>query len=220
MTTVQAQAARTRAFVLVAAWSLLGCAASPSSVYRVEGATTDFCVPATVDVTPHRPDQGAVVKGGFAMNGCWRSGQGTCVGPGNLVVLSVTDKGSFLGRSFADFPGDAHVGMTANQRRENAKSLGDSLIAIPDGAAAGKWFVWSVQKSNGIAMSDGDKLEVTCVEKASTGGYLCDRKVAEHDYLLGYSFVSAKLPATFNALDRQVAAEIETFRCPITLERE
>lgn len=214
MTTAQAQAARTKALILIVALPLLGCAASSKSAYSVDGATTDFCVPRTVDVTPARPNQGEVIRGGVTMNGCWRSERGECVGPENLIAISVTDKGSFVGRKFEDFPSDAHVGTTANQERRKAKSLADKLIAIPDSADAQKWFVWNVVEVHETKMAGNDELEVTCVENADVGGYLCDRKVVGDDYLLGYSFVSQnELPTTFNLLDRLVVAEIEKLRC-------
>ena len=193
---------------------LLGCAASSKSVYAIDGATTDFCIPQTVDVTPARVNQGEVIQGGFTLNGCWRNERAECVGPKKLIALSVTDKASFLGRKFRDFPGDAHVGTTANLERRGATPLGDKLIAIPDSADAQKWFVWNVVEVHEEKMAADDELEVTCVEKADVGGYLCDRKVAGKDYLLGYSFVSQnELPITFNLLDSLVVAEIEKFRC-------
>lgn len=214
MTTAQAQAARTKALMLMVALPLIGCAASSKSVYSIDGATTNFCVPRTVDVTPARPNQGEVIRGGVTINGCWRSERGECVGPENLISFSVTDKGSFLGRKFRDFPSDAHVGMAANQERRGAKPLSDKLIAIPDSADAQKWFVWRVVEVHEAEMAADDELEVTCVEKADVGGYLCDRKVAGEDYLLGYSFASQSgFPTTFNLLDRLVVAEVEKFRC-------
>ena len=215
MTTARAQAARIRALILIAALALLGCAASSKSVYSIDGATADFCVPRNVDVTPARPSQGEVILGGVTMNGCWRSERGECVGPENLIALSVTDKESFLGRKFKDFPIDAHVGTTANQERTRAKFLSGKLIAIPDFADAQKWFVWHVVEVHDTKMAEDDELEATCVENAEVGGYLCDRKVAGGDYLLVYSFVSRnELPTTFNSLDRLVLAEVDKFRCP------
>ena len=220
MTTAQAQAARTKAartklLIMMASLPLLGCVAPSKSVYSIDGAATDFCVPRTLDVTPARLNQGKIIQGGVTINGCWRESGGECIGPENLISLSVTDKRSFIGRRFKDFPSDAYVRMSASQERRGAKSLSNKLIAIPDGENAKKWFVWYVVEPHQEKMAADDELEVTCVEKADVGGYLCNRKITGKDYLLGYSFVSQKeLPAAFNSLDRLVVAEIEKFRCP------
>lgn len=214
MTTAQPQAVRTKGLILIAVMPLLGCVASSKSVYRVDGAVTDFCVPLAIDVTPARPDEGKVIMGGFTINGCWRSEWGQCVGPESLIALSVSDKESFVGRRYEDFPSDAHVGTTANQERKHAKLLDDKLIAIPDSADAQKWFVWSVVDTREQTMADDDELEVTCIEKSDADGYFCDRKVAGRDYLLGYSFFSQnEMPTTFKLLDRQVVEDIEKLRC-------
>lgn len=215
MTTAKAQVARIRKLILIAILPIVGCTASPDDrIYRIDGAITDFCIPPAVDVTPARSSQAGIVRGGAAMNGCWKAVQGTCVGPESLISLSVTDKTSFLGRRFEDFPNDAHVGTVANRKRRDAKPLGENLIAIQDDVDANKWFLWRATDAQGEKMAANDELEATCFEKVETGGYLCDRKVAATDYLLEYSFISRNdLPTRFRAMDETISGEVEKLRC-------
>ncbi len=214
MTTAQAQAAKTKFFLLIVALPLAGCAPSADSVYRINGAATDFCVPRAVDATPARPNQGRIVQGGFALNGCWNGEREYCVGKKNVLSLSVSDKESSPGRRFGDLPVDAHLKMTAIQGRRMATNLGSGIIAIPDGVDANKLFLWNVSKANQTTMVDDDTLEATCTKSPEVGGYICNRMQASDDYLLGYSFVSQQLPTTFKALDSSVQRQIEDLRCP------
>ncbi len=216
MTTAQAQAARTKLFALIAALLLAGCAPSADSVYRIDGAATDFCVPGAVDATPARPNQRKVVQGGFALNGCWNGERENCVGKKNVLSLSVSDKASSPGRRFGDLPADAHLRLAAIQGRGMATHLSSEIIAIPDSVGANKLFLWNVSNAEQTAMVDDDTLEVTCTKSPEVGGYICNRTQAADDYLLGYSFASQQLPTTFKTLDSSVQGEIEKLRCPRT----
>lgn len=216
MSTPHAQAARTTALIFFAALPLAGCAPSVDSVYRVNGAATDFCVPWAIDATPARPNQERIVSGGFAMNGCWHGEGGSCIGSEMVLSLSVSDKASFVGMHFGDFPAESHLKVAANQGLEKAAYLGDGVIVIPDSVDDSKIFIWSVGSADRTRMVGEDTFELTCRKSPEVGGYICNRQVAADDYLLGYSFVSKKLPTKFNTLDSSVKARIEELRCPGT----
>jgi len=216
MITAQARAAKARFCFLIAVLPLAGCAPAVDSVYRINGAATDFCVPGDVDATPARHNQGRVVQGGFALDGCWNGERENCVGKENVLSLSVSDKASSPGRRFGDLPADAHLKMAAIQGRGMATHLGSKIIAIPDSVDANKLFLWNVSNANQTTMMDDDTLEVTCTKSPEVGGYICNRTQAAEDYLLAYSFVSQQLPTTFKALDNSVQGQIEELRCPRT----
>jgi hypothetical protein len=113
-----------------------------------------------------------------------------------------------------DFPRDAHIATTADIQRQLSKPLDEKVIAIRDDVDAHKWFVWGVEDSRKSKMADQDELKATCVEKAEGRVYMCERKVAGSDYLLGYAFVVTDgMPTEFDVLDKQVMDRIEAFRC-------
>lgn len=109
---------------------------------------------------------------------------------------------------------DSHVRATADGGRKIASPVNEKLIAIPDAWDSRKWFVWGISDRTMKKMNGDDELEATCVVSENSGGYVCERKIAGDDYLLGYSFESKeRFPDEFEALDRQVFAEVEKLRC-------
>lgn len=213
MTTAQSQAAATKRVAFAAVTLLCGCSAS-SITYRLDGASTEFCVPRSVDVTPARPGQRSVITGGFAINGCWNSVEKACEGPENLVSLAVVDKASFAGRRLMDFSSDAHVRLVASTERSRAKAVANNLLAVPDSADSKKWFIWRVVEPKQTSAADDDELMATCARKNGVAEYFCDRRIAGPDYSVSYSFVAGEsLPVSFESLDERVIDSVEGMRC-------
>lgn len=213
MTTVQSQAVATKGIGLVAAVLLCGCSDSVIA-YHIDGAETEFCVPHAVDVTPARPGKGEVIAGGFAINGCWNSGEAACRGPESLVSLAVVEKASFAGRRLVDFSSDAHVREVAIKEKARAKTVANNLMAVPDSVDTKKWFVWHVVEMGQATVADDDELMATCAVKDGFAGYFCDRKIVGPDYSVGYSFfASGGLPTSFEPLDKRIISDVEGLRC-------
>lgn len=213
MTTAHSRVVAIKGIGLVAATLLSGCGASLVT-YRIDGATTEFCVPHSVDVTPARPGQSDSVSGGFAINGCWNSGGSACKGPESLVSLAVIDKASFTGRRLADFSSDAHVREVAVKGKSRAKPVAKDLVAIPDSLDTKKWFVWRVANSDQPSVASDDELMTTCSSKNGVAGYFCDRRIVGPDYSVTYSFFTGSdLPTSFEPLDERVISDIEDLRC-------
>lgn len=213
MTTAQVQVARTSSFISVALLLILIGCAQPSSTYQIEGAAGQFCVPRAVDATPARADVAEIIAGGFTLNGCWNSKNGNCVGPPPVISLFVSDKPSFVGRRYEDFPSDAHIRIVAQRKRNAALGLQGHLIAITDTSDEHKFYIWHVENEHLDKMSFDDELKATCVQKSSDSGYFCDRSVVGKDYVVGYSFYSNDIPTAFEEIDRILLRRVEEMRC-------
>lgn len=214
MTTVQSQAAAINVVSFAAAALLLSGCGKSFTTYHIDGATTEFCVPSSIDVTPWRPGSRNLVKGGFAVNGCWNSDGDECQGSEKIVSMAVLAKASSAGRRLADFSSDAHVRVVAEERGEQAKTLANSILAVPDVVDNGKWFIWRVFDSGQLLVADDDELLATCAPKGGFPGFFCDRTIAGPDYSVTYSFFAGtNLPDSFELLDSSVFVGIANIRC-------
>lgn len=212
MTTAQARVVRINQLTIALALVLVGCRPS-QTIYQIEGASTLFCVPSSIDITPSRPGQSNPIKGGFSLNGCWKSGNTQCVGSNAVISLFVSDSKSIIGRRFRNFPDDAHIKVVATKERGRAGEIANGLISIPDNVNAGKSYIWNVKDGQVDAMAPDDEFMATCVSNSQGNGYFCDRHVAGRDFLLGYSIFSLDKPESFETLDSDLIETIEGMRC-------
>jgi hypothetical protein len=185
MTIARVRAVKTKLWGLMFFLFLCGCNEESSRIYRIQGATTDFCVPRGIDVTPRRINDGNVIKGGFTLNGCWRSEKNNCIGPDNVISLVVSDRGSFAGNKYSDLPLDAYLSSNARANRKYAELVGNNAVTIPDASNIQRWYLWSVRDVNRKEMSADDQVETICTLNTEVGGFQCDRKLLMPDYLLG-----------------------------------
>ncbi|GAB3050090.1 hypothetical protein [Stenotrophomonas tumulicola] len=198
---------------MLTAVALAGCGDS-TTMYRIDGARGDFCVPHSVDITPSRPGQSDVVHGGFALRGRCREGGDGCSGADGLISLAVMDQSDFGGWRFVDFRADAYIAKIAVSRIDQAQRLDATVLAIPDPSEDGAWFIWRQGDSPRQAVEGEDELMAACSFAAVHRGYICNRRLRGPDYAVVYSFMAGeRLPTSFASQDKRVLDEIEWLRC-------
>jgi len=208
MTTARLRAARISisAFLIAVA-----CACGNStSVYRLLGAGSDFCVPRALDATPPRPRAANPIRGGFVLKGCFsEDGKGPCIGPSQVSSISVTESGSFQARFLEEFAPDSHVRLVAQNGWASAHKTAAGYYEIPDADDPSKTFLW---RSIELSTSKSAELLATCVEHDI--GTLCSRQFHGGDYVAGYAVIQYPgMQFDFVQLDSEVASVVQQLRC-------
>lgn len=213
--------------VVVAVMLASGC--SSSERYRLDGATSDFCVPDSQKVSsvPWVPDDSAVAPKGFAFSGCEdATGQQAeqCPFPTSVSGGVVEQRSAFRSQKWSDFGVKSTLkSETLSPSAEMRQSDNNETLVVHRGM---HWDVWSHvvrgEQSNTFKLSNDDVLLASCRaeskplpgDRSWPAGLKCRRTVLANDYALEYSFRSENMsPEALSQLDRKVMAGINQWMC-------
>lgn len=215
--------------VVLSAMALLaGCSAQ--TAYEVDGVEGRFCLPREFvvhDVPWVRPDLPDTPKG-FAFQGCWhRATDSTCLFPSNLLGGVVLPSSSFKGWRWQDIDETALIRQLPSRDGTSIETRNDGGTAVVSNKRLDwNWYVWRkavpLMDSTSFAFAEGDELLAICQlandSSSKDGGtremISCSRHVQGQYYALQYTFESEdRVPKNIEALDAQVFAGIDRWRC-------
>ena len=213
--------------VVVAVMLASGC--SSSERYRLDGASSDFCVPESQKVrsVPWVPDDPAWAPKGFTFAGCEdATGQHAeqCPFPASIGGGVVEQRSAFRSQKWSDFGVKSTLkSETLSPSTEMQKSDKNDALVVHRGM---HWDVWSHtvwgEQGDVLQLSNDDVLLASCRaeskplpgDRSWPAELKCRRAVLASDYAVEYSFRSENMsPEVLSQLDRKVIAGINQWRC-------
>ncbi|SFS06404.1 hypothetical protein SAMN05216570_2137 [Dyella sp. OK004] len=211
---------------------LIATACSATENHYLEGASSNFCVPAgsTIADIPWVPENKPGTPEGFAFAGCWRASGHAEVGcemPKSVLDGSVQPRSTFRSKKWRDIDKGTLYKMVALSPHAEIKAAANgTVVVVQDQKLWRDWFIWVKAKpltdESAPRLEDDDVVLAACHSEsvATTSAadkretVMCERSVLAADYALEYSFESDKrIPLDVKTIDAAVMSTLDHWRC-------